>query len=238
MVGPGTVNALAQGLTDIDILNFALNLEYLEAEFYTVALTGRRINEIGIGITGTGRQGATVGGAQVAMGAFTRTQAEHIARDEQQHVVFLRAALGNAAVAKPAINLEALGLGFRNENEFLTLARAFEDLGMSAYAGAAPLVKNPDILLEAARIGLTEAQHVGAVRTLIAQANLAQPQVDMHDVPPLGSLNGRYFQVDDFGRSTVRSAGQVLAVAFANTAPGTRAGGFYPEGVNGAIDRV
>lgn len=238
LVTPAVVDTLAQGLTDVDILNFALNLEYLEAEFYTVALTGQRINEIGIGITGTGRAGTTTGGGKVAMGDFTRIQAEHIARDEQQHVVFLRTALGSAAVAKPAINLEALTIGFRSENEFITLARAFEDLGMSAYAGAAPLIRSAAILEEAARIGLTEAQHVGAVRTLIAQMNLTQPQVDDKDVPPLGSPNGRYFQVDDFGRSTIRTASQVLAVAYGNSAGGTRAGGFYPEGVNGNITRV
>src|SRR5687767_1708089 len=111
--------AQAQSITDVDILNFALNLEYLEAEFYTVATTGRRISDIGIGITGSGNQGATTGGSVVALDDRIAQVALNLANEEQMHVNFLRAALGSAAVAKPAINLDALGLGFRTVTEFL-----------------------------------------------------------------------------------------------------------------------
>jgi len=225
----------AQSITDEAILNFALNLEYLEAEFYTVAVTGQRIAELGIGVGGRGRAGATVGGAQVSLDANVRTVAEHVALDEQQHVRFLRTALGDKAVAKPAINLEALNLGFRNQTEFLILSRAFEDLGVSAYAGAARLIDNPGILEAAARIALTEGQHAGVFRYLIALANTAVPPVDNKDVPPLGSPAGRLFQVDGNGLSTVRTASEVLSVAYAG---GTDRGGFYPEGVNGDISRA
>ena len=125
----GTDEAAAQDLTDADILNFALNLEYLEAEFYTVAVTGRRISELGLGVSGRGRPGETVGGSRVAMSERLMTVAHQIALDEQVHVAFLREALGSAAVAKPAIDLNALGVGFNSVNEFFTVARAFEDLG-------------------------------------------------------------------------------------------------------------
>ena len=54
--------------------------------------------------------------------------ARDIANEEQMHVKLLRTALGSAAVAKPAIDLAALGIGFANVTEFLTLARAFEDV--------------------------------------------------------------------------------------------------------------
>ena len=225
----------AQALTDADILNFALNLEYLEAEFYTVGLTGQRIADVGIGITGRGRQGATVGGGQVSFDANTRFVIEAITDDEQKHVQFLRAALRSSAVAKPAINLAALGIGFANQTEFLILGRAFEDLGVSAYAGAAKLINNRMILEAAARIALTEGQHAGLFRYLIARANAAVPQVDNKDVPPLGSPNGRLFQVDGNGLSTVRTAGEVLRVAYAGDAA---RGGFFPEGVNGDINRA
>ena len=64
----GSIGVDAQsGVTDVDILNFALNLEYLEAEFYTVAVTGRRIADVGIGTNGTGNPGATTGGRQVTV---------------------------------------------------------------------------------------------------------------------------------------------------------------------------
>lgn len=225
----------AQRITDAAILNFALNLEYLEAEFYTVATTGRRIDEIGIGVDGRGRQGATTGGARVSFDDRTRVVAEQIALDEQQHVIFLRTALDTAAVAKPAINLEALGLGFRTQTEFLILARAFEDLGVSAYAGAARLIDNPDILQAAAQIAITEGQHAGLVRYLIWLANTAVPMVDKVDVPPLGSPNGRLFQVGGDGLSTARTAAEVLRVVYAGNA---REGGFFPAGVNGDIERA
>lgn len=216
---------LAQGITDADILNFALNLEYLEAEFYTVATTGRRIADVGVGITGTGRAGVTTGGAQVALDSRSGTVASHITGDEQQHVRFLRAALGSAAVAKPDINLEALGIGFRSQGEFLTLARAFEDLGVSAYGGAAYLIQNPDILTAAARIGLTEAQHAGVLRLLVSDNQLRVPGVDEFDILPLMSPGGRLFQVDGNGLSTIRTAAQVLKAG----------GAFFPSGVNGTI---
>lgn len=228
----GAAEVFAQNATDIAVLNFALNLEYLEAEFYTVATTGTRIADAGIGITGRGASGPTTGGARVALSANVQTVANHVTLDEQKHVAFLRTALGSQAIAKPAINLDALNLGFRTEQEFLILSRAFEDLGVSAYAGAAKLIDNPNILEAAARIALTEGQHAGIFRYLIALANVAVPQVDTSDVPPLGSPNGRLFQVDGNGLSTVRTAGQVLRVAYG--AAGSR-GGFFPNGVNGDI---
>ena len=228
----GAGDLFAQSLTDESILNFALNLEYLEAEFYTVATTGQRIADAGIGITGRGTAGATTGGAKVALDANVQTVADHVTLDEQQHVKLLRTALGSSAVAKPAINLEALGLGFRNQAEFLTLSRAFEDLGVSAYAGAAKLIKSPRILEVAARIALTEGQHAGVFRYLVGLSGAVQPQVDNLDVPPLGSPAGRLFQVDGNGLSTVRTASQVLTVAYAGARSG---GGFFPNGLNGDI---
>ncbi len=235
----GSTVVEAQSLSDVDILNFALNLEYLEAEFYTIAVTGRRIADLGIGTSGTGSPGATTGGRQVT---FTESRvgvtAQQVAADEQAHVTFLRTALGSAAVAKPAINLDALGLGFNNQNEFITLARAFEDVGVSAYGGAAPLISNKGILGAAAQIALTEAQHASVLRLLAADARIAVPMLDALDVPPIGSPGGRLFQVDSQGLTTIRTPSQVLSIVYANKNPNANAGGFFPSGVNGTITRV
>ena len=87
--------------SDIDILNFALNLEYLEAEFYLRAATGS-----GIPAADTGNSTATVTGGSKLTG-LTTAQQEYvniIAQDEYNHVKFLRSALGSAAVARPAID--------------------------------------------------------------------------------------------------------------------------------------
>ena len=231
----GAENLMAQAITDIDILNFALQLEYLEAEFYTVATTGRRISEAGVGVSGRGRSGATVGGAQVSLDERTRVVAEAITRDEQAHVQFLRTALGSQAVAKPDINLEALGVGFRNQTEFVTLARAFEDVGVSAYGGAAPLIDNTKILAAAARIALTEAQHAGVLRYLAYSGSVTTTAVDEQDVPTQGSPNGQVFFVDGDGLSIVRTPDKVAAIVYGGR--GRAEGGFFPTGLNGAIER-
>ena len=229
----GTV--FAQSASDNDILNFALNLEFLEAEFYTVATTGRRLADLGITVSGRRREGATVGGSMVALDDVTRSVAEQIARDEQAHVRFLQTALRTSAVAKPAINLEALGVGFRNQAEFLTVASIFEDVGVSAYGGAAPLIRSRTILAAAAGIALTEGQHAGVLRHLVNRANLPVPPVDGKAVPPLGQPNGRLFFVDGNGLSPARTASEVLRVVYAG---GRDNGGFFPDGVNGDISRV
>jgi hypothetical protein len=228
----------AQSLTDVDILNFALNLEYLEAEFYTVATTGRRIEDAGIGVSGVGTLGGTVGGSVVAMDNRVAQVARDIANEEQMHVKLLRTALGSAAIAKPAINLAALGVGFANVNEFLTLARAFEDVGVTAYNGAAPLISSRAILASAAGIALTEAQHAGVLRYLVYDRGIAVPQLDTVDVPPLASPNGRLFNVTNEGLSPARTPSQVLQIVYANRAAGTRSGGFFPGGFNGTITTV
>ena len=98
-------SAAATTVTDADILNFALNLEYLEAEFYLRAATGQGLAPGEI--EGQGSLGAVTGGRKVPFkSSDIRRYAQEIAGDEHAHVKFLRAALGGAAVARPRINLD------------------------------------------------------------------------------------------------------------------------------------
>lgn len=236
-------NTPATTITDADILNFALNLEYLEAEFYTVATTGGTIEQAGIPVDGTGSMGPTTGGNQVAFeadGSLTessgmlRAVAEQLAYDEQQHVLLLRAALGSAAIAKPAINLDALGFGFGEFHSFLYLARVLEDTGVSAYGGAAPLISSNTILATATQIALTEALHSGNIRLLVSENKVPIDQVDTLDVPPPPS-GTNYFTVNSQALAVVRVPSQVLHIVYHSWAAGVSSGGFFPSGLNGAI---
>ncbi len=236
-------------VNDIAILNFALNLEYLEAEFYTVATTGKTLAEFGIPVDGMGPGGATLGGQKVD---FTEDDGEHngdqdedasvskianqIADDERQHVLLLRSVLGDEAIAKPKINLDALGR-VRTRSQFLAEARAFEDVGVSAYGGAAPLIDSKVILGAAARIALTEGEHVGNIRLLVGLNEVKTKKLDSQDVlpPPSGT---DFFSLNSKGLTIVRTPSQVLAIVYANAAKGTNHGGFFPNGVNGTLTTV
>ena len=226
-------------ITDVDILQFALNLEYLEAEFYTFAVSGRSIEQFGIGITGAGTAGPTTGGLQVIFNNNTipvQNIMEELASDERAHVSLLRGALtaaGVTPIAKPAINLNGLGFGFGGQVDFIIVARILEDIGVTAYAGAAPLIASKDILAVAARILAVEALHAGNIRLLVAQNRYNTTKVDGVDVipPPSGT---RFFSTVDNSLSAVRTPGQVLFLAYGLKANAT-GGGFYPAGVNGKI---
>ncbi len=227
-------------VTDVDILNFALNLEYLEAEFYTIVTTGKRLKDIGIGTSGTGTAGSTTGGRQLDLAPWMKDVLDEIAYDEQQHVLFLRAALGSARIAKPAINLEgimAAGFGFNSVGDMLALARAFEDVGVSAYGGAARLIASKDYLEAAARIALTEGEHSGNIRLIVAQQQIPTFALDGNDYapPPSGT---KFFDVSKQALAKIRTTSMVLAILYGNNASGTDRGGFFPGGVNGTIHTV
>ncbi len=227
--GTGSVSH-AQGPSETDVLNFALNLEYLEAEFYSVAVSGSVLSSSVTGATST-----ATGGAKVT---FTDSRvadiAAEISADETLHVKYLRTALGASAVAEPVINLNALGIGFATQAQFLTLARAFEDTGVSAYAGAATLLTGNN-LQAAAQILAVEAYHAGNIRLYVVEDGITVPSLDSQDVPP---TEQHFFPTDSSGLAIKRTTSQVLAIVYANATAGTMSGGFFPNGVNGNIKTV
>ncbi len=222
-----------------DVLNFALNLEYLEASFYLYATTGTGLSSTDMG-TGTGL-GTVTGGAMVTN--FTPTMkaiAQQIAADELTHVELLRSALGSAAVPMPNINLAALGT-VNNQNLFLLVARAFEDTGVSAYLGGAGyLASSTSTLQTAAQILAVEAYHAANIRQNIIQLGLTamDKATDSMDVPTgsidSGSGANKYF-CDTKALAIVRTPQQVLNIVYATTGTGITKGGFYPNGLNGTI---
>jgi hypothetical protein len=232
-------------IEEVDILNFALNLEYLEAEFYTYATTGKSITSFGIStkgcVNGTNpaNGGTTKGGAKVTFSkdeSILHDIATQIGADERAHVVLLRGALGSSAVAMPNIDLSALGFGFGNQNDFLRAARILEDIGVTAYSGAAHMLKTPDIMMAAHGLLGAEAEHAATIRTHIARLKIATTAMDGVDLVPPPSGETRQvlsIKVSD-GLIASRTAGEVLYLAFGGKA-GAKQGGFFPTGLNGII---
>lgn len=154
MVGSSLLSKAAHAstaITDADILNFALNLEYLEAEFYSMATYGSTLLELGV-ITKAQESGPTTGGNMVPDfgGSPLAFLATALRDNEIDHVKYLRSARLRCG-EKPAINLAALGYGFSSVKSWLELARQFEDVGVSAYLGAAPLISSKTYLAAAGR---------------------------------------------------------------------------------------
>ena len=259
--------ARADATLDIEILNFALNLEYLEAEFYLRAV-GQTLSSNGIQLTGIGTLGSATGGSLVPFKSVAIQQyASRIAVDELSHVRFLRDVLGSAVVAEPSINLTtsfttlavAAGLissgqtfnPFADDVSFLLGASIFEDVGVTAYNGAAALISNPTYLTAAASILAVEAYHSGAIRTLLGDlgAGVAFDAISnlrgtlsaaivpgaTAELPLLIPGNNYNFVPNDSnGLAFRRNTSQVLNIVYGGGAAGV-GGLFFPAGMNGAI---
>lgn len=253
-VGLGSSPALAATTTDVEVFNFALNLEYLEAEFYLRAVTGQGLPASMTGGTATVTGGTAVPWQNTAIAYF----AEKIAVDEVAHVNFIRSVLGSSAVPEPNIDFTtafttlavAAGLivpgqtfnPFASEVDFLIGAYIFEDVGVTAYAGAAASL-SAAVIPYAASVLAVEAYHAGAIRARLAEiggqsvtnaiSSLRQKLSGIGD-------NGLDYQgnqysftnVDDQGQAYRRTPQQVLSIVYGG---GTTGGLFFPNGVNGAI---
>jgi hypothetical protein len=257
--------ATEEAPSDASILNFALNLEYLEAEFYLRATGSALPDEL---TTGIGSRGEVTGGKPVPFTSpVIKKLAAEIASDEREHVAFLRRALGGAAVARPRISLDhsftaaarAAGLvgetdafdPYASDLNFLFAAYLFEDVGVTAFKGAAPFIENKTYLSAAAGLLATEAYHAGIVRLslynqgIIDDAVFAAVQkisdvrnaIDHvgHDDQSIGdaeSLN--LIPTDATGGAFGRTPQHILNIVYLTPERAT-SGGFYPDGLNGDL---
>jgi hypothetical protein len=195
--------------------------------------------------------------------ATLQQYAFEIAQDELNHVRFLRQALGAAAVSRPAIDLTnsfnglatAAGIGsafnpFADSNSFLVGAFVFEDVGVTAYHGAAGLLKDKTNLGAAAGIMAVEAYHAAEIRTLIVAGSIADPSApylgDANKVSTLRATLGGGNETMLSATTIVaadttnaiafeRTTDQVLHIVYAAGAGVVTSGGFFPNGLNGTI---
>ena len=272
--GSGNNAGAAGAPTDAEILNFALNLEYLESQFYSYATTGAGLPASMT--TGVGTTGAVIAGQQVPFqDPLVKAYANEIAKDELEHVTFLRSALGSAAVAQPALDIggtdpngafsnaaRAAGLvgagaafnPYASDNNFLLGAFIFEDVGVTAYKGASPLITNKTFLEAAAGILAAEAYHAGLVRTtlyakgldmtsLVSAANAisaARDSIDNngHDDQGISGATADISNIvplDGNGLAFSRNYANVLNIVYLTSSVAMK-GGFFPNGVNGTLN--
>jgi len=140
---------------DVKILNYALTLEYLEAEFYKAALAT-----------------SFIANANPWLKDFATTVAKH----EADHVSLLQDVLGRAAVKKPTFDFSS---ALTDEKTFMATAQILEDTGVAAYAGQGPNISQKAVVVAALGIHSVEARHAAWVRFL----NADSPAPGITDAP-------------------------------------------------------
>ncbi len=254
------ITRLAAAQVDDDaIFNFALNLEYLETEYYLRGTTGEGIDAADFGAN----PGEVTGGSPVpfATEAF-RQFAEELAANELAHVRYYRESLGDMAVDRPAIDLaggfaavgQAAGFGdnfdpFSDELNFFLGGMLFEDVGVTGYKGAVPLIQDKTKQGDIAGILAVEAYHMGMARSLLFLAGPTAQQAANAVTAARGELNGmpeieqgiavegraNFVPSDERGIAFTRTPEQVLQIVYLTPETGVSSGGFFPDGVNGDL---
>lgn len=185
-----------------------------------------------------------------------------VAENELAHVRFYRKTLASNAVDRPAIDFDAgfaavakaAGLGddfdaFGNQMNFVLGGMLFEDVGVTAYAGAATVLKNKEFLAAAAGILAVEAYHMGMARSSLYRMGekawkAANAVSDARDKIDGNEDKDQGIQVD--GKANVvpstpdaiaftRTPQEVLRIVYLTDQSGVSKGGFYPNGMNGTL---
>ncbi|WP_432709120.1 ferritin-like domain-containing protein [Pedobacter sp.] len=141
------------GRGDIAVLNYAYALEQLEAAFYTKVM-----------------ESPYSGMSTLEQGYLTDIRDHEIAHRE-----FFKAAIGNNAIE--ALEVDFSSVNFSSRDAVLATAKAFEDLGVSAYNGAGRLIMDPNYLVLAGKIVSVEARHAALIRDLISNGSFADNTV-------------------------------------------------------------
>jgi rubrerythrin len=140
--------AIAQDDGDVEILNYALTLEYLEAAFYDEAIRNGRLNGV------------------------TARFAEVVAAHENAHVDALKAALGSKAASAPRFDFKGTT---NSADSFMSTAQTLEDAGVAAYQGQADRIKSAEVLASAGAILAVEARHAAWIRHIIGSGGSPVP---------------------------------------------------------------
>lgn len=239
-----------------DVLNFALNLEYLEANLYSIVSTGNPISS-----TLMGSMPGTITGSpgKMSLGPMTTAFMQALVQDETNHINLLRStitSLGGTPISMPNINYAAHGT-ITTETQLYVVTRQFTATGNGAYAGAAQfLITNPAVLTAASQILGAEGQHLGAVNFQINAGGInamagTQVAIDLQDTLPTPT---QYFDVFVTGAANAntsnqspslapaRTTAQDLGIVYGVSTPttltpptGVTSGAFFPNGVNGNI---
>ncbi len=244
--------------SDADIFNFALNLESLEAEYYLRGTTGKGMDAADAG----SNPGPVNGGKMVPWkNDDLKEFMEEVAQNELAHVRFYRRTLGSQAVPRPAIDLtafaaaaKAAGLGdsfdpFASEMNFFLGGMLMEDVGVTAYHGAAPLITNKQYLDAAAGILAVEAYHMGMARSVLyrmgdeakqaanklsdARDKLDGPEDVDQGIEVGGKAN--IVPADADAKAFKRTPQQVLRIVYLNDKSGVSGGGLFPKRMNGTL---
>ena len=166
-----TANAVNLGSGDVGVLNYAYALEQLEAAFYIMVVNANA------GLTG-----------------MQEARMIEIRDHEISHREFFKNALGSNAI--PPLEVDFSSIDFNSKDSVLMTAKAFEDLGVSAYNGAGRLLMNPNFLAAAGKIVSVEARHAAWIRDQIQFGSFAAEDV-----------------VDAMGLDVTRRPKEVLAIA-------------------------
>ncbi|MEN0055308.1 MAG: ferritin-like domain-containing protein [Mucilaginibacter sp.] len=217
-VGTMFKKAYAQSTTApsvVDVLNYALTLEYLESAFYNAGKA----------------KGTALIPADAASKYFNQ-----VTTDENNHVTFLTAVikqLGGTPVASPKFDLTGGGGNnsgpfadvLTNYTTFLAVAQVFEDTGVRAYKGQAGFLLNNQVVLTAAlSIHAVEARHASAIRQIRGQTPWITSTASLGNDTKISLVDGNYDGEQNVNQggvdvTTLKSAtGSTTSVAVATAA--------------------